>query len=125
MMKESEAKMMRGLLPYLILKCGEVQPFHGYQLIRVMREKFGVYFGPSTVYPLLKLLESEGFLISRWETKGINGVQRPRKIYTITNSGLEVMQALTSTMQAVSTFQGQMPQAPTKPERHNIIILER
>jgi hypothetical protein len=35
------------------------QPMHGYQIITKIRKTFGVYFGPSTIYPLLGALEKK------------------------------------------------------------------
>lgn len=120
-MRESEVNVLKRLLPYLILKCAEVQSFHGYEVIKLMKKRFGVYFGASTIYPLLHALENEGLLTSHWE---IQSVQRPRKIYTITDDGLDTVAALALTMQTVSNFVGRIPQEPTKPERHNVITLD-
>lgn len=117
---KSEAKqLLRGVLPYLILKCAESQSIHGYELIKVMRERFGVYFGPSTIYPLLKQLEAEGMLTTQWTT-----MLRPRKIYTITSDGKATVEGFTFTMQAVAKFEGQIRREPQKLELHNIITLQ-
>jgi len=112
--------MWNGLLPYLILKCAEAQSFHGYELIGLMRKRFGVYFGPSTIYPLLRLLEEQGLLISQWSVKA----KHPCKVFTITDDGRDATIVLATMVQAVSRFEGQIPQEPTKPERHNVITLD-
>ena len=36
----------------IILQFLDQEPMHGYQVITKIRKNFGVYFGPSTVYPL-------------------------------------------------------------------------
>ena len=56
---------------------------HGYQIITKIRKSFGVYFGPSTIYPLLASLEKKGYVNSQWNMK----TERPRKIYELTNEG--------------------------------------
>jgi DNA-binding PadR family transcriptional regulator len=56
---------------------------HGYQIITKIRKSFGVYFGPSTIYPLLATLEKKGHVTSEWNMK----TERPRKIYKLTNEG--------------------------------------
>ena len=56
---------------------------HGYQLITKIRKSFGVYFGPSTIYPLLGLLEKKGCVKSAWNMDS----ERPRKVYSLTNEG--------------------------------------
>ena len=60
---------------------------HGYQIITKIRKSFGVYFGPSTVYPLLASLEKKGQVESKWNMKS----QRPRKVYELTSQGKNVL----------------------------------
>ena len=63
------------------------ESMHGYQLITKIRKGFGVYLGPSTVYPLLGLLEKKGYVTSAWNM----GTERPRKMYKLTNEGKNVL----------------------------------
>ena len=63
------------------------QPMHGYEIITKIRKNFGVYFGPSTVYPLLNTLEKKGFVKSEWNMN----TERPRKIYSLTNNGQNML----------------------------------
>ncbi|MCW4053532.1 MAG: PadR family transcriptional regulator, partial [Candidatus Bathyarchaeota archaeon] len=53
------------------------------QIITKIRKSFGVYFGPSTIYPLLATLEKKGQVTSEWNMK----TERPRKIYKLTTQG--------------------------------------
>jgi DNA-binding PadR family transcriptional regulator len=85
--KEVQTKLTKGLLDLIVLQFVDSQPMHGYQIITKIRRSFGVYFGPSTVYPLLASLENKGQVSSRWNTEG----ERPRKIYEITNEGKNVL----------------------------------
>ena len=85
--KEIQTKLMRGLLDFVILQFLEGQPMHGYKIISSLRKNFGVYFGPSTIYPLLSLLEEEGYLKSNCDLN--NG--RPRKVYSLTSQGIEML----------------------------------
>ena len=62
--KEVQAKLMKGLLDLIILQFLNGQPMHGYQIITRIRKAFGVYFGPSTIYPLLVTLEKKRFVKS-------------------------------------------------------------
>ena len=81
--KEVQVKLMKGLLDLIVLQFLSSQPMHGYQVITKIRKNFGVYFGPSTIYPLLATLEKKGFVNSEWNMKN----ERPRKIYKLTNEG--------------------------------------
>jgi DNA-binding PadR family transcriptional regulator len=81
--KEVQTKLMKGLLDLIILQFLNGQPMHGYQIITKIRKSFGVYFGPSTIYPLLGALEKKGYVKSDWEMS----TERPRKVYKLTNEG--------------------------------------
>jgi PadR family transcriptional regulator PadR len=81
--KEVQVKLMKGLLDLIVLQFLSSQPMHGYQIITKIRKSFGVYFGPSTIYPLLATLEKKGYVNSEWNMQ----TERPRKIYKLTNEG--------------------------------------
>jgi DNA-binding PadR family transcriptional regulator len=81
--KEVQAKLTKNLLGMIVLRLIDHQSMHGYQIITKTRSIFGVYFGPSTVYPLLSKLEERGYVNSEWNMT----TEKPRKIFTITNTG--------------------------------------
>ena len=85
--KEVSAKLTKGLLDLIILQLVNGQPMHGYEIITKIRKNFGVYFGPSTVYPLLNTLEKKGYVKSEWNMN----TERPRKIYSLTNNGQNML----------------------------------
>ena len=85
--KEVQTKLMKGLLDLIVLQFLSGQPMHGYQIITKIRKNFGVYFGPSTIYPLLTTLEKKGFVNSEWNMQ----TERPRKIYKLTNEGCNLL----------------------------------
>jgi DNA-binding PadR family transcriptional regulator len=74
---------MKGLLDLIILQFLSVEPMHGYKIITSIRKNFGVYFGPSTIYPLLALLEEKKYIKSDWNLNS----DRPRKVYILTPEG--------------------------------------
>jgi PadR family transcriptional regulator PadR len=85
--KEVQVKLMKGLLDLIILQFLNGQPMHGYQIITKIRKTFGVYFGPSTIYPLLGMLEKKGFVKSEWNMS----TERPRKVYNLTTEGQNLL----------------------------------
>ena len=85
--KEVSTKLMKGLLDLIILQFLSTQPMHGYQVITKIRKTFGVYFGPSTIYPLLGTLEKKGYVDSHWDMN----FERPRKVYKLTNDGQSML----------------------------------
>ncbi len=85
--KEVSTKLMKGLLDMIILQFLQQEPMHGYQVITKIRKNFGVYFGPSTIYPLLGALEKKGYVNSHWNMN----FERPRKVYSLTNDGQNML----------------------------------
>jgi DNA-binding PadR family transcriptional regulator len=81
--KEVSTKLMKGLLDLIILQFLNTEPMHGYQVITKIRKNFGVYFGPSTIYPLLGTLEKKKYVDSHWDMN----CERPRKVYSLTTEG--------------------------------------
>ena len=81
--KEVQTKLAKGLLDMIILQYLEHESMHGYQLITKIRKDFGVYFGPSTIYPLLGMLDKKGYVKSTWNMDS----ERPRKVYSLTSEG--------------------------------------
>jgi DNA-binding PadR family transcriptional regulator len=85
--KEVQVKLMKGLLDLVVLQFLGSQPMHGYQIITKIRKTFGVYFGPSTIYPLLGTLEKKGYVKSEWNMSS----ERPRKVYKLTTEGQSLL----------------------------------
>ena len=86
-LREVQIKLMRGLLDLVILQFLNVNPMHGYKIITSIRKNFGVYFGPSTIYPLLGILEEKGYIKSAWNLNS----DRPRKVYSLTPEGSNLL----------------------------------
>jgi DNA-binding PadR family transcriptional regulator len=95
--KEVQTKLTKGLLDMIILQYLEQEPMHGYQVITKIRKGFGVYFGPSTVYPLLGQLEKKGYVNSAWNMDS----DRPRKVYSLTNEGKNLLSFTESSLNLI------------------------
>jgi DNA-binding PadR family transcriptional regulator len=85
--KEIQTKLAKNLLDTIILQYLDKESMHGYQLITKIRKDFGVYLGPSTIYPLLGLLEKKAYVKSAWNMN----TDRPRKVYTLTADGKSIL----------------------------------
>ena len=85
--KQVQTKLAKGLLDLIILQFLKNQSMHGYQVITKIRKSFGVYFGPSTIYPLLASLEKKGQVSSVWNMSS----ERPRKVYSLTVEGEKML----------------------------------
>lgn len=61
------------------------EPQYGYSLVTVLEEK-GFPIDAGTLYPLLRRLEKQGLLESKWDTNEA----RPRKYYLLSEAGKHV-----------------------------------
>ncbi|MGA2387081.1 MAG: PadR family transcriptional regulator [Candidatus Bathyarchaeia archaeon] len=95
--KETQTKLTKGLLDMIILEYLGKESMHGYQIITKIRKNYGIYFGPSTVYPLLGMLEKKGYVQSAWNMNS----ERPRKVYKLTNEGKNVLSFTESSLNLI------------------------
>ena len=95
--KEVQTKLTKGLLDMIILQYLDKESMHGYQLITKIRKGFGVYFGHSTIYPLLGLMEKKAYVKSAWNMN----TERPRKVYKLTNEGKNVLSFTESSLNLI------------------------
>ena len=97
-MKKFKESMIKTLLPHIILTEAANRPIYGYDIIRLVRQRFGIYLSSSTVYPALNDLEKQGFIKSEWNiSKG-----RPRKVYTLTTKGNFLLRQTTTVLAFVN-----------------------
>jgi DNA-binding PadR family transcriptional regulator len=85
--KQLQAQIIRGLRYFIVLQLLKIQPMHGYRIITVIRKRFGIYLGPSSIYPLLKDLEDWEYVESVWETKDFH----PKRVYKLTSQGQNLL----------------------------------
>ncbi len=83
-----EKEMNRGFLQLVILILLE-KPMYGYMIMKHMEEK-GAAIEESTLYPLMRRLESQGLLKSHWDTSE----NKARKYYEVTEEGRAVREHL-------------------------------
>lgn len=81
-------ELRRGVVVLAVLSQMDTARY-GYSLIQRLAER-GLDVEEGTLYPLLRRLEKQGLLESEWDTSE----SRPRKYYTISASGREVLAAL-------------------------------
>ncbi len=74
------------------------EPTYGYNLIAELANT-GIAIEANTLYPLLRRLESQGLLVSAWNTDGA----KPRKYYNTTEFGKEVLTELKNHWQTIVT----------------------
>ena len=83
-----ETEMNRGFLQILVLALLE-KDMYGYSMVRHI-EALGYKVEENTLYPLLRRLEKNGWIASKWDVSE----DRPRKFYAITAEGRTVRSGL-------------------------------
>jgi DNA-binding PadR family transcriptional regulator len=81
-------EMRRGMIVLAVLsQCQQEQ--YGYSLMKSLSEK-GLEIDQGTLYPLLRRLETQGWLSSSWRLEDA----RPRRYYLISSEGQEILPRL-------------------------------
>lgn len=78
---------LRGIyLPVILWRLSK-KSSHGYELIKEVKQLTGKKMKSSTLYPLLHLLEREGFIVCEHVKKG----QKDLKSYSLTEKGRDLL----------------------------------
>ena len=80
------------------IMCLLEQEYYGYDIIRNLKD-VGIDIDDGTLYPILRRLEDDRLLVSRWETTG----PRPRKYYVITEYGKEIREQMLASLASMNT----------------------
>ncbi len=78
--------LISGSTTMLVLSLLEKKSMHGYEIIKTMEAASSGMFllNEGTLYPILHLLENEGYVQAAWE----GDTNRKRRVYTITPKGI-------------------------------------
>jgi DNA-binding PadR family transcriptional regulator len=96
-------ELRRGVLSIAVLSQLSKEEY-GYSLLKALSDK-GMEIDQSTLYPLLRRLESQGLLQSNWR---IVDEARPRRYYVISPQGREVLNKLKREWSAMTETMKQM-----------------
>jgi PadR family transcriptional regulator PadR len=80
--------------PRLLLELAK-KPAHGYELIELLSEGGGAAPDPGNFYRVLRGLEEEGLVCSKWDTQNAGPA---RRVYELTSPGLEFLHAWAATI---------------------------
>lgn len=92
-----KSQIARGTLEYCILLMLHEKTCYGYEVLQKLSAYPVIASTESTVYPLLRRLQKEGFLQSVWQDSA-EGLP-PRKYYSLTPEGNDYLQALNAEWQ--------------------------
>ena len=87
-----KSQIVRGTLEYCVLLMLKNKTRYGYDILQELERYPIISSTESTVYPLLRRLQKEGFLSSSWQ-ESEEGLP-PRKYYALTPAGEEYLQAM-------------------------------
>ena len=97
--KHWERDIRRGLLQLMILMLIRLrtEDAHGYGLIKLIRETgIGIELKAGTIYPLLRRMEEDKMITSHM-ADDVDSPGVPRKIYTITELGEDMIEEMIGT----------------------------
>lgn len=97
-LEKFETEIRRGVMQVAVV-CLLDEEKYGYEIIKNLNNT-GLNVEEGTLYPLLRRLEKDELLSSRWETSG----SRPRKYYKITEYGKEIRIKWLNSFNAISTI---------------------
>lgn len=80
-----KTQIVRGTLEYCVLLMLKHRTRYGYEILQELEQYPIISSTESTVYPLLRRLQKEGFLSSSWQ-ESEEGLP-PRKYYSLTADG--------------------------------------
>jgi len=96
-------ELRRGVLSIAVLSRLDTEEY-GYSLLKALSDK-GMAIDQSTLYPLLRRLESQGLLQSNWR---IVDDARPRRYYVISPQGRTVLEKLKEEWSAMAETMNRM-----------------
>lgn len=83
-----EIELRRGTQTLAVLSLLKTKQY-GYSLLQALEEKH-VFIEAGTLYPMLRRLETQGLLVSNWDTQE----SRPRKYYELSEDGFIILAKL-------------------------------
>jgi PadR family transcriptional regulator PadR len=82
-------QLRKGIVELLILRLLRAKgEMHGYALVKELLSRGPFISGEGTVYPILRRLQSDGLLVSRWAETPTGP---PRKYYLLSQSGCQFL----------------------------------
>ena len=89
------SEVRRGALQmYLLSLIKNNKEMYGYEIVKELKERTGLVFGikEGVLYPILRRLEKDKILFSKWQTPR-NGASltKPRKYYSLSKEGYQVL----------------------------------
>ncbi|MDO5362510.1 MAG: PadR family transcriptional regulator [Eubacteriales bacterium] len=104
-----KSQIARGTLEYCILLMLSRKTYYGYEILQELSNYPMLASTESTIYPLLRRLQKEGYLQSVWQDSA-EGLP-PRKYYSLTQDGEEYLSAMTkewtNLLNAISNLKGE------------------
>jgi PadR family transcriptional regulator PadR len=86
-----KSQVKKGTLSFIILNVLKDKEYYGYELIEEIKNTTHIEIAEGTLYPLMNRLKDEELVGSKWVEQA-SGI--PRKYYTITGKGLEVLKEM-------------------------------
>ncbi|MCL2288192.1 MAG: PadR family transcriptional regulator [Candidatus Bathyarchaeota archaeon] len=94
-------EIVNSLLDLIVLRLISQGPKHGYQIVKEIHEKFGVYFKATAIYHLLANFEDNNYVYGEWYLTE----KRQRKKFVLTEKGKNAIKSLESELNVINKAQ--------------------
>ena len=110
-----DKQLRKGVLDLAMLSCLWNGRLYGLELINRLKEVSNLIVVEGTVYPILKRLDNEGWVQSKWEYESAG---HPRKYYTLTRAGRDRCGQMSGHWLMFSSQVGQLLKLVEKDSHH-------
>ena len=96
----------KGYLRIAVLTLLSRKPYHGYEIMKEIKERSGGFWKPTAggIYPILQSLETSGYIEGEWDSRQ----RRRRKKYKITDTGRPVLQQALARQNQIADSMGNL-----------------
>ena len=116
-LEEWRSQIKRGTLEYCILLLVQQKSRYGYEIMSELEKRPVIAAKESTIYPLLRRLLKEEYLMAVWQDAQ-EGLP-PRKYYTLTEYGAAYLEAVTREWENLVETVAALRQGPCIEERES------
>lgn len=116
-LEEWRSQIKRGTLEYCILLLVQQKPRYGYEIMSELEKRPVIAAKESTIYPLLRRLLKEEYLMAFWQD--VQEGLPPRKYYTLTEYGAAYLETVTREWENLVETVAALRQGPCIEERES------
>jgi len=88
-----KSQTKKGLMTLMVLKIIKSKSCYGSEIIKEIKENFGLDVAEGTLYPILKKIKLQKLVMTNWKTEE-NDIGTPKKFYILTGEGRLMLESM-------------------------------